>query len=91
MYIHQMAKAMVRKQIYLYAEQDKLLRRAAARRRLSEAEILREALDRHLELQPKQIDAVDKDSLWKIVGAWSSDEHDLSEHVDDILYGKGRS
>jgi hypothetical protein len=81
-----MKKAMVRKQIYLDADQEKQLRRVAKRLRCSEAQILREALDRHLGLTPKRVDAPENDSIWTMVGAWSSDTGDLSERVDAILY-----
>lgn len=39
-------KQMIRKQIYLERRQDALLKRLAKKRRLSEAEIIRQALDR---------------------------------------------
>ena len=91
MYIHHMANGMVRKQIYLSVEQNKELRRTAHRQRRAEAEILREALDTHLGLQNKHTRATDRDPLWNIVGAGFSEEGDLSERVDDILYGASRA
>ena len=39
---------MKRKQIYIEREQDERLKRAAAERKVSEAEIIREAIDRYL-------------------------------------------
>jgi len=84
MYIHRVKKGMVRKQVYLTAEQNARLRRAAARDRRTEADILREALD---EEQPDP----QEDSLWDLVGVGTGDDDDLSERVDEILYGSDES
>lgn len=93
MYIHRVKKGMVRKQVYLTAEQNDRLRSAAARQRRTEAEILREALDQHLGQPGRSSPPVDEDPLWDIVGIASSDDggagSDLSERVDDVLYGAG--
>lgn len=89
MYIHRVKKAMVRKQVYLTAEQNERLRRAAARERRTEAEILRDALDSHLGATERSAAEIRADPLWEIVGVGESEEGDLSERVDDILYGSG--
>lgn len=90
MYIHRVKKGMVRKQVYLTAEQNDRLRSAAARERRTEAEILREALDRHLGQPGRAGSPVDDDALWDIVGIASGEGgEDLSERVDDVLYGAG--
>ena len=83
------APSMVRKQVYLTAEQNDRLRRAAKRLRRSEAELLREAIDRHLPGRKQAPAAVEKDSLFRLVGLASSQDGDLSSRVDDILYGGG--
>ena len=45
-YLRCMARPMIRKQVYLEREQDRKLKALAARRGCTEAEIIREALDR---------------------------------------------
>lgn len=87
MYIHHVKKAMVRKQVYMTAEQNERLRRAAARERRTEAEILRDALDRHLGDAGRSAPALEEDALFEIVGIAASDDGSLSEHADDVLYG----
>ena len=87
MYIHHVPSAMVRKQVYLTAELDERLRREAKRQRRTEAEILREALAAQLNAaHPSKLDA-SEDALWKLVGIGSSKDSDLSERVDEVLYG----
>lgn len=83
-----MAKPMVRKQVYLTEELDGRLRLEAKRQRRPEAEILREALAAHLGANdaPKQDSSAD--SLWDLVGIAASAGHDLSERVDELLYGR---
>jgi hypothetical protein len=80
---------MVRKQIYLTVAQDTRLRRLAEQQRRSEAEVLREALDRYLpSLKPSE--PLEGDPLFRLVGLGSSaGTGDLSERVDDVLYGGG--
>jgi hypothetical protein len=87
MYIHHMAdRGMVRKQVYLTAAQNAQLRRMAKQQGRSEAEILREALQRHLEgTLPGP--AVRDDTLWSLIGIAQCDDEDLSESVDEHLYG----
>lgn len=80
---------MVRKQVYLTVELDARLRREAARQQRSEAEILREALSARLGARRGDRADVAKDPLWNLVGiAASSASNDLSERVDEVLYGK---
>ena len=86
MYIHHMAR-MVRKQVYLSQVLNEKLRRAAARGRRAEAEIIRDALDRHLGAPRQAWGRVDGDALWKIVGVAGGPDGDLSERVDEYLYG----
>jgi hypothetical protein len=78
---------MIRKQVYLTEEQNERLRRAATRQRRSEAEILREALDQHLGEPVSEGRAADSDSLFDLVGVASTESGDLSERVDELLYG----
>jgi hypothetical protein len=78
---------MIRKQVYLTAELDERLRREAKRQRRTEAEILREALAAQLNAtHPSNLDA-SEDTLWQLVGIGSSKDTDLSERVDEVLYG----
>lgn len=78
---------MIRKQVYLTAELDQRLRREAKRQRRTEAEILREALAVQLNAtHPSGSNAAD-DTLWQLVGIGSSEDTDLSERVDEVLYG----
>jgi hypothetical protein len=90
MYIHHMAQRMVRKQVYLTAPQNERLRRAAKRLRRSEADLLREAIDRQLPGQPEGGARVEGDSLFRLVGVGQSCDRDLSDRVDEILYGRKR-
>jgi hypothetical protein len=89
MYIHLMASAMVRKQIYLTRVQDRRLKQEAARRRLAEAEIIRTALDRELGGAAPRLD-IDRDPFWGVIGLGRSGRGDLSENVDRQLYGVPR-
>ena len=87
MYIHRVPSAMVRKQVYLTADLDERLRREAKRQRRTEAEILREALAAQLNAaHPSKLDA-SEDALWQLVGIGASKDSDLSERVDEVLYG----
>jgi len=79
---------MVRKQVYLTAEQDTRLRKVAKQQQRSEAEVLRDALDRFLP-NASPDEPTDRDALFRLVGAGRSEEGNLSESVDDILYGRG--
>ena len=81
---------MVRKQIYLTARQNDLLKRAAAAARRSEAELLREALDRFLESQAPRAPALPADPLWGIVGLADGGDERASERVEEALYGAVR-
>jgi hypothetical protein len=76
---------MVRKQIYLTPEQAQRLRRAAARERRTEADVIREALDRRLGGAPAR---GEDDPLLGIIGFGSGGPADLSSRVDDYLYGE---
>jgi predicted DNA-binding protein len=82
-----MDEPMQRKQLYLTAAQNKRLREVAGRTRRSEAELVREALARYLMDEEHPARSIDDDALWDLVGAGESDEADLSERVDEILYG----
>ncbi|HEX6273316.1 MAG TPA: hypothetical protein VFZ53_09755 [Polyangiaceae bacterium] len=84
-----MVQPMIRKQIYLTPAQNARLRKAARRLRRSEAEVLREAIELHLPSANRRRSSVMQDSLFRLIGAGSSSARDLSEHVDDILYGAG--
>ncbi len=89
MYIHRMAK-LVRKQVYLTAEQDQWLAKAAARERRPEAEIIRAALDERIRPRRAPKTELARDPLWQIVGLAASDRSDVSDQVDHYLYGTRR-
>lgn len=79
---------MVRKQIYLTAAQAQKLRRTAIREKRTEADVIREALDRQLGSAKSGASSYDDDPLWGIVGIGASvGPSDASERVDDYLYG----
>lgn len=78
---------MVRKQIYLTAEQAQKLRRTATREKRSEAEVIREALAARLGGVKVDERSYDADPLWGIVGLATGGPPDLSQRVDDYLYG----
>jgi hypothetical protein len=59
-----MATNMVRKQIYIHKRQDALLKRLAQARGLSEAEIIRQAIERETAGAPVQPLAADR-SAWQ--------------------------
>jgi len=51
---------------------------------------LREALDRFLGEGRTSRASVDRDPLWRIVGVAASHDGNLSERVDEVLYGRAR-
>ena len=81
---------MVRKQLYLSAEQNARLRRAAGRLRRTEADIVRAAIDRHLGELAGTLVHVDEDPIWDIVGLGSGPDRDGSARVDEWVYGPKR-
>ena len=89
MYIHRV-KPMVRKQVYLTPAQNQRLRRAAAKQRRSEAEIIREAIDRQLGGETLTRAEIEKDPLWGIIAIAHSGDPDFSKNVDHYLYGAPR-
>jgi hypothetical protein len=89
MYIHRMAR-MIRKQVYLSSVQNARLHRAAARLRRTEADLLREALDRFLQPETASGGTHDRDPLWDIVGLVDSGDSNASGRVDEVLYGARR-
>ena len=89
MYIHQVAR-LVRKQVYITAEQEKMLKAIAARERRSEADVIRAALDERLKPRSRSGRGVNADSLWSVVAAGASEARDVSSQVDHYLYGAPR-
>jgi len=84
---------MKRKQIYIEKEQDERLKRAAAERKVSEAEIIREAIDRYLgKKTPPPLKSMEDHPLWKIVGIIDDPEGptDGSVNHDFYIYGAPR-
>jgi len=82
--------AMVRKQVYITETQNSRLRRAAARQRRTEAELVRDALDAHLAGAAPSPSRLADDRLFDIVGLGRSGEGTLSTDVDRLLYAKRR-
>ena len=81
-----MAVSEVRTQIYLPKQLYQRLKRLAERRKVSQAAIVRDALEAHLK-QELPASAWENDPIWNIVGAFASREGDLSVRHDDYLYG----
>lgn len=77
---------LVRKQVYITEEQDRLLKRAARLEGRPEAEIVRSALDRALKPK-KSAHRTARDSLWDIVGLGRTRAADVATQVDHYLYG----
>jgi hypothetical protein len=78
---------LVRKQVYLTAEQDQWLTETAAQERRPAAELIRAALDARMRPRHAPRARLATDSLWKIVGLGASAQRDVSEQVDHYLYG----
>ena len=88
MYIHYVGR-LVRKQVYLTAAQDELLKQAAAQERKTEAEVIRSALDQRL------VPSVRHDGRHPAIHSgrsWGgrSGGRDVSDQVDHHLYGAPR-
>lgn len=81
------SNSMVRKQVYLTPSQDARLRRAAKRLQKSEAELLREAVERYLPASERAGIELEKDPLFRLVAVGSSSDRELSVRVDEVLYG----
>jgi hypothetical protein len=81
---------MVRKQVYLSPQQNVRLRRAAVRLRRTEADVLRTALDRLLGEDARVREQPARDPLWDILGIAESRDGDLSQRIDEALYGAPR-
>jgi hypothetical protein len=64
-----MTTQMVRKQIYIRVHQEALLKRLSQARGLSEAEIIRQAIDREVSGMPAQPSAADR-SAWQELAAF---------------------
>lgn len=83
---------MERKQVQLTARQASALRKEAARRKTSDAAIVREAVDLWLRSQGH---AGDLNERWqralRVVGAFSSGRHDISQEHDREFAEASRS
>jgi hypothetical protein len=89
MYIHQMGR-LVRKQVYITAEQEERLKEIAAREKRTEAEVIRAALDERLKPGRRSRRRRVDDPLWGILGVGEADARDVSSQVDHYLYGAPR-
>jgi hypothetical protein len=81
---------LVRKQVYITAEQEERLKEVASREKRSEADVIRAALDDRLSPRRKAPRGERRDALWRIVAVASAAPDDVSEHVDEHLYGPSR-
>jgi hypothetical protein len=81
---------LVRKQVYITAEQEDLLKQVASREKRTEAEIIRSALDARLRPRRAPPRRLADDALWGIVGLGSGEQKDVSQNVDHYLYGTPR-
>ena len=77
-----MDKGMVRKQLYLPAEQEMALKRRAAEERTSEAEVVRKALGLYLARRPRGR----RNPLRELVGVAKLGDRHASERHDEALY-----
>ncbi|MBI5949315.1 MAG: CopG family transcriptional regulator [Chloroflexi bacterium] len=80
---------MQRKQVYLEEEQGLAIKRLAARRGVSGAVILREALAQYLASHetPPELERPEDHPLWGIVGIGASGVTDAAANHDHHLYG----
>jgi hypothetical protein len=81
---------MKRKQVYIEAEQEKRLKSLAKKRGVSEAVLVREALDAYLEVNDfKGFERIEDHPLWGLVGLATSEEGptDGSVNHDHYIYG----
>ena len=69
---------MIRKQLYITLEQDRALKHYARQKGMSEAEIVREALDRHLRRNDKKVVL---DSRSKAVEELIKGNEELANHM----------
>ena len=65
-----MTTHMVRKQIYIHPRQAVLLKRLADARGVSEAEIVRQAIEREAASEPAQLVATDRSAWEELVAFW---------------------
>jgi predicted DNA-binding protein len=76
----------VRKQVYLTPEQNEELKSLSVMKGVSEASIIREAVDVYLGESKKA--ATEKDPLAKLLGLGTSKHSDSAGRHDDYLYGE---
>lgn len=79
---------MVRKQLYLKKEQDALLKYLAKQRGISEAEVVREALERLANESKAPETSKGRDPLLDLIGLIPDGPPDLAENHDKYLYGR---
>lgn len=73
---------MIRTQVQLTGEQFELLKQEAEARRVSMAEIIRQALERELGIGER---AEARERMIRAIGGFRSGLHDVSERHDDYL------
>ncbi len=78
---------MVRTQIYIPRHIYEELKRRSESTGLTMAEQIRQALSEYLEPEEEGAVLREDDPIWKVVGAISTRDGDLSIHHDKYLYG----
>lgn len=86
-----MALSEIRTQIYLERSQHDTLKRVAARRSVSMAQVVREAIKDYLDEPPAQVRPEQRDPVWALVQAareiGGSGRTDGATRVEEDLYG----
>ncbi|MEW6661312.1 MAG: hypothetical protein ACOY9Y_05050 [Bacillota bacterium] len=77
-----MPQKMVRKQVYLTSVQEQKLKKLARKNSVTEAEILRRAIDNYIQEEP-----LEEDPLLELCGCYDGEE-DESLHHDEYVYGQ---
>ena len=75
-----MTTHMVRKQIYIQKRQDALLKRSSEARGVSEAEIIRQAIEREIAGAPSQPAAIDRAAWQELISFVESRQSSVSGH-----------
>jgi len=78
----------IRTQLYLDAEQKKVLESRSRATGKSVGQLIREAVDEVYRRSPVERSLSEDDPIWDFIGTGRSVENDISTHHDAYLYGK---